>query len=158
MEDFCYLGGILTQFGGSVEDVAGRPHKVRGAFENLSTVWKSRELSSSTKMTFYCSIVESTLLYGCECWTQTKNLKKKEFRCFCGDVWGGFSGFFYPTVISNVELLRRTEQVGIAVKMTELKWRWIGHIARKDPQHLTRQSFEWSMEGARRSGDRKSVV
>ena len=38
VEDFCYLGGILTQYGGSAEDVAARLQKARGAFENLRAV------------------------------------------------------------------------------------------------------------------------
>ena len=140
VEDFCYLGGILTQFGGSVEDVAGRLQKTRGAFENLSAVWKSKELSLSTNMTFYCSIVETTFLYGCECWTLTKNLEKR-IRVFQRRFLRRILMIFYPTVISNVELLRTTGQVDIAVKVTERKWWWIGHIARKDPHHLTWSHF-----------------
>ena len=53
-------------YGESVEEVAGRLLKVKGAFENLRTMWRSREISVKTKLLLYCSIVESTILYGCE--------------------------------------------------------------------------------------------
>ena len=78
VEEFCYLGGILTAFGGTEEDIAGWLQKARGAFENLRAVWASREISLNTKLTFYCSIVKSTLLYGCECWTLTRGYRSSK--------------------------------------------------------------------------------
>ena len=59
-------------------------------------------------------------------------------------------GVLYPTLILNVDLLQKMGQEDVAVKIAERKWRWIGHIARRDPGHLTKQSFEWKLEGTRR--------
>ena len=149
--DFCYLGGTLTEQGGTSEDIAGRLQKARGAFENLRTLWSSREISLSTKLTFFSSIVMSTLLYGCECWTLTGGLEKK-IQVFQRKCLRRILGIFYPNRISNVELLRTTRQIDIAVEISDRKWRWIGHVARRDAGHLTRQSFEFAMDGGRRRG------
>jgi hypothetical protein len=43
--------------------------------------------------------------------------------------------------VSNVEILR-----------TDQKWRWIGHIERKQGDHLTKEAFRWSRTGKRKRG------
>ena len=51
-----------------------------------------------------------------------------------------------------MNLYQRTGQKDVVLKIIDRKWRWIGHIARKDPQHLTRQCLSFEMEGIRRRG------
>ena len=106
--EFCYLGSLLTPYGGSVEDVANRLRKARGAFESLRGVWSSREISRKTKLVFYCSIVESTLLYGSECWSLTRSLEKH-------------LQVFYLNRILNFDLLETTEQTDIIFKIIDRK-------------------------------------
>ena len=80
----------MTRYGGSVEDVANRLKKVRHAFSSLSGVWKSKEISRKTKPILCSSIVQSTLLYGCECWALTKVLNcasKFSSGNFCEGFW-----------------------------------------------------------------------
>ena len=38
------------------------------------------------------------------------------------------------------------------LQIVERKWKWVGHIARREPQHPTRQALRWHMEGKRRRG------
>ena len=146
VEEFCNLGGFLTGYGRSVEDMAGRLQKARDAFENLRTVWSSREISVKIKLLLYSNIVDSTLLYRCECWTMAKGLEKRlqVFQRRCLRI---ILRLFYSTLTSNANLLQRSGQRGIILKVVDRKWRWIGHIARKEPE-----SPVWRMEGVRRKG------
>ena len=100
---------------------------------------------------FYCSIVESTLLYGSECWSLTRSLEKR-LQVFQRKCLRRILGFFYPNRISNSDLLERTGQTDMIIKIIDRKWRWLGHVARKKPEHLTQQSFNWGMDGVRRRG------
>jgi hypothetical protein len=59
---------------------------------------------------------------------------------------------YYPNLMSNVEVLRRTGQQDMVTDITDRKWRWIGHMAMKHAQHLTRQAFEWHRTGRRGRG------
>ena len=116
--EFCYLGSLLTPYGGSVEDVANRLRKARGAFESLRGVWSSREISRKTKLVFYCSIVESTLLYGSECWSLTISLEKR-LQVFQRKCLRRILVFFYPNRILNFDLLERTGQTDIIIKIID---------------------------------------
>jgi hypothetical protein len=57
---------------------------------------------------------------------------------------------FYPNLVSNKEILRRTDQEDIVVEVADRKWRWVGHMARKGPENLTRQVFTWVLQGQRK--------
>jgi hypothetical protein len=54
---------------------------------------------------------------------------------------------FYPNLVTNKEILRRAGQIDVIEEITDRKWRWIGHIARKPPQHITRQILTWLQTG-----------
>ena len=102
-------------------------------------------------MKLFNSIVKSTLLNGCECWALTNRLEKKlrvfQQRCL-RRIWN----IFYPNLVSNEEVLRRANQTDLVTEITETKWRWVGHMARKEPEHLTCQAFSWEAEVRRRRG------
>ena len=95
--------------------------------------------------------MKSTLLYGCECWTLTKGSERK-LQVFQQKCLRRILKIFYLNLVSNKEVLRRAGQTDILVDIVERKWRWVGHIARRDPQHLTRQALSWQCQGTRRRG------
>ncbi|KAL9954522.1 hypothetical protein ACROYT_G042072 [Oculina patagonica] len=68
---FVYLGGTVTQEGGSDEDIKSRLGKARAAFSKLRNIWKSSQLKLKTKLKIFKSNVVSVLLYGCETWRMT---------------------------------------------------------------------------------------
>ena len=47
---FVYLGGTVTQEGGSDEDIKSRLRKARAAFSKLRNMWKSSQLKLRTKL------------------------------------------------------------------------------------------------------------
>ena len=151
VDKFVYLGGTLTKTGGSSEDVDSRIRKARAAFVNLSKIWSSNVYSARTKLTLFNSIVKSTLLYGCECWTLTKSSEKK-LQVFQQKCLRRIMRIFYPNLVTNVEVLRRARQEDVMADIVVRKWRWVGHIARREPQHLSKQAMSWHWHGHRRRG------
>lgn len=59
---------------------------------------------------------------------------------------------FWPEKIINEELLSRCNQEDIVTIIRKRRWRWIGHVLRKDPQSATRIALHWTLEGKRKRG------
>ena len=61
---FTYLGSVINITGGTNEDVMERIGKARSAFNTLASIWRSREITTTTKLRIFNSNVKSVLLYG----------------------------------------------------------------------------------------------
>ena len=59
---------------------------------------------------------------------------------------------FWPTLISNEELWRRTKQRKVGEEIKMRKFRWLGHTLRKSNEDITKQSLQWNPQGQRRRG------
>src|ERR1043165_6413093 len=80
--DSCvYLEGNICIQGGSEKDVERRIGLARGIWQALGKMWTSREISSSTKVRLYDTLVLSALLYNSETWT-LKETHKQRLRVF----------------------------------------------------------------------------
>ena len=77
VEEFQYLGSIISKTGGSCEDIKARTNKARHAFALLRPVWHTTSLSLKTKLKIFSSNVKSVLLYGSETWRLTAALINK---------------------------------------------------------------------------------
>ena len=68
VEDFTYLGSVLSKNNGAGKDSKARLSKARAAFAKLQPIWQFSKYSLRTKIHLYNSNVKSVLLYGSECW------------------------------------------------------------------------------------------
>ncbi|MCG8432127.1 MAG: reverse transcriptase family protein, partial [Candidatus Omnitrophica bacterium] len=71
VDDFVYLGSMVSKDSGTQKDIRCRINKARTAFWKLNNIWKSSIYSTTTKVRLYNSNVKSVLLYGSECWRTT---------------------------------------------------------------------------------------
>ena len=69
VEDFTYLGGVISQDARCEQDIRRRISLATGVASSLRTVWKERDTSLKTKVRVYESLVLSVLLYNAETWT-----------------------------------------------------------------------------------------
>ena len=81
VNQFSYLGSILTTTPTCKEDVENRIKAAHSAFGRLSSrVFNNHTLSIQTKIMVFRAVVLSTLLYACETWTlyrsDIKNLER----------------------------------------------------------------------------------
>ena len=58
--------------GGAEDDIKHCLGKATGAFNKLTKIWRSGQLSKNTKIRIFKSNVVAVLLYGCETWRMTK--------------------------------------------------------------------------------------
>ena len=151
-KEFTYLGSIVKNVGGADKDIRNRISKARYAFNMLNNIWKSQQYSIKTKLKLYQSCILSTLLYASECWRMTKDDDLDKVSVFHTKSLRRILRIFWPNKISNEELLRRCEQEGVANILMKRRWRWIGHVLRRDKHDNARIALYWTPEGKRKRG------
>ena len=88
VEQFTYLGSIITNDVTSAKDVENRMSKAGSAFGCLQKrVWQNHSLRFPTKILVYKAVVINTLLCGVNTWVlyrkQIKLLEQFHRRCLC---------------------------------------------------------------------------
>ena len=156
VDKFTYLGSIVSNTGGTDEDIQARINKARHAFVTLRPIWKSSTLSKRHKLRIFNSNVKSVLLYGSETWRETKTLSKK-LQTFVNKCLRQILNIRWPEIISNNDLWQQTNQDPIPQQIARRKWRWIGHTLRKPVHDITRQALQWNPQGKRRVGRPKTT-
>ena len=77
MERFTYLGSDIPVSAGCESEANRRLGRAWGVKDSLDNgVWRCRYLYGRTKVRVFRSLVLPVLLYGCETWTLTKDLRR----------------------------------------------------------------------------------
>jgi len=66
---FVYLGSTFQETEECEMDIRKRLGMGRSAVQSLSNIWKSRDITNTTKVRLLKSLVSPTATYGCEGWT-----------------------------------------------------------------------------------------
>jgi hypothetical protein len=165
VEHFTYLGSNISADGGASKDVDLRIQKARGVFARLSNVWRSTSLSKQLKMRIFNACVKSVLIYGCETWLVTNEIKRK-LQVFVNScyrrilrIWWTGNPADWP---SNEVLLKRAGQNDINWDIQMRKYGWIGHTLRKKnarecvnagaQAQVCYDALGWNPQGKRRPG------
>ena len=143
---FVYLGGTVTQEGGSDEDIKSRLGKARAAFSKLRNIWKSSQLKLRTKLRIFKSNVVAVLLYGCETWRMT-NLDATKLHVFLHKSLRRIMKIYWPMKTSNEEIRNRANISTISEQIFRWRWKFIGHILRMDPSKHPKTTLTWAPEG-----------
>jgi hypothetical protein len=115
----------------------------------MSKIWQSRHLSTKTKVRIFNTTVVSILLNGAETWKATKGIVQK-LQAFVNKCLRKVLGIWWPNLMSNEEVWRRTNHEPINIIFKRRKWKWIGHTLRKPQDDITKQALEWNPAGKRR--------
>ena len=74
--DFIFLGSKITADGDCSHEIKKRLLLGRKVMTNLDSIFKSRDITLSTKFCLDKAMFFPVVMYGCECWT----IKKAEHR------------------------------------------------------------------------------
>ena len=77
VEQFTYLGGVISCDNSSENDVGRRIGLATGASAALNTIWASKDITQETKLRVYRPLVLSILLYNSETWTLRESDKRR---------------------------------------------------------------------------------
>ena len=149
-DEFTYLGSTVTKDGGAEADIRKRLSKARNFFNILGKVLTSESYSRKTKFRLFQSNVIPVLLYGAELWrmTSTDELRLDRFHRVC---------LKKIMKISNEELYRLTSTKPVSETIRERRWRYIGHILRREPRSHVRVALILKPEGRRKKGRPKET-
>ena len=143
---FCYLGDMISCFGGASEAVSARIGSARKKFRQLSGVLVGKQgLSLMQRGKIYQCCVRPVLLYCCETWELTvaneMRLRWVELRMI--------------RMMCRVRLVDRVStdvlrgKVGVVVTMEDFliqrRLRWYGHVIRRDISSQIREVMEHEM-------------
>ena len=151
VEQFQYLGSIVSKKGGTEEDVDQRIKKAKSVFAQLGPIWRSQQLRRRTKLRIFESNVKSVLLYGCQTWKTTSTVTRK-LQTFINNCLRRIFNIYWPEKITNIELWKRAEQSPVAETIKKRKFGWIGHTLRRPENNISRQALEWNPQGKRKQG------
>ena len=77
VNDFVYLGSLISHDGGSETEILRRIGIARDCFFLLEkNIWRSH-IHTETKVQLYRTYILPVLLYGCETWTVTRTLERR---------------------------------------------------------------------------------
>ncbi|VDP72992.1 unnamed protein product [Schistosoma mattheei] len=71
------MGSIIDEHSGFNADVNAWIGKARAAYLQLKNIWKSKQLSTNTKVRIFNTNVKIVLLYAAETWRTTKAITQK---------------------------------------------------------------------------------
>ena len=151
VETFPYLGVMLDKQGGTATDIKRRLALARNAFSTLQPLWKSSKYSFKTKLRIFNTNVVAVLLYGAETW-RTNVADMNKLDAFHRKCMRKILKVFWPNQITNEELYHQTNTQPLSVTIKIRRWRWIGHVLRRDGNNIARTALNWAPEGKRRRG------
>ena len=156
VDNFTYLGSIVSTQDPTQKDIKSRLAKARSAFQRLRPVWKSKQYSRKTKIRIYNSNVKSILLYGSECWRVTKS-DMRSLSSFHHGCLRQICRIYWPRRISNKDLLDMTESTCIIEQIQQRRFRWLGHVFRMPGSNITKVALRWTPQGKRPRGRPKTT-
>jgi hypothetical protein len=100
---FVYLGCVVSENGGTEEDVASRIEKANGVFVQLYPLWRNNNISKGVKIRIFNTNVGSVVLYACETWKNTNQITKR-FQIFINKCLRRIMNIKCTDKITNEEL------------------------------------------------------
>ena len=133
VEKFTYLGSVVHSSTSCEAEVARRLGLAYGAMNSLKkAVWQSRYLSRKTKVRIFGSLVMPVLLYSCEAWTLTGELKRRLNTFVCNSLRRIF-GIRWQDHVSNQKVLELAGMSCVTCQIRLRQLRSFGHVMRFPP-------------------------
>ena len=150
VDSFRYLGSLVSEDGRCDSEIRSRIAMGKAAFGQLRTILRNLGIGMGTKMRILRTYVWSVILFGCECWTISKEMRK---RLEAAEMWFLRRMLRIPWTArrTNEEVLRRA---GVRRElMTVIRRRqigFVGHVVRGDG--LEKDCLLGMIEGRRARG------
>ncbi|KAI8433243.1 hypothetical protein MSG28_015319 [Choristoneura fumiferana] len=152
VQSYIYLGALITNSGGCVDEVKRRMAIARSAMDRLRKIWRSRNIYRSTKIRLVRALVFPIFLYAAETWTlrEVERRKIDALEMWC---WRRMLGVSWTEFRTNESIL---QELGIKQRLSSIVQSRIltffGHICRKGDAAMERLVIQGKVEGTRPRG------
>ena len=128
VSDFIFGGSKITADGDCSHEIKRRLLLGRNVMSNLDSIFKSRDITLSTKVRLVKAMIIPVVVYGCESWTVKKAECRRTdaFELWC---WRRLLRVPWTTRRSNQSILKEISS-GISLKgmILKLKLQYFGHL------------------------------
>ena len=149
--DFILVGSKITADGDCSHEIKRHLLLGRKVMTNLGSIFKSRDITLSTKVCLAKALVFPVVMYGCESWTIKKAEHRRidAFELWC---WRRLLRVPWTARRSNQSILKEIS-LGCLLEgqMLKLKLQYFGHLMRK-ADLLEKILMLGKIEGGRRRG------
>ena len=125
---FIFLGSKITADGDCSHDIKRRLLLRRKIMTNLDSIFKSRDITLSTKVHLVKAMVFPVVMYGCESWTVKKAERQRidAFELWC---WRRLLRVPWTARRSNQSILKEiSPEISLEGMMLNLKLQYFGHL------------------------------
>ena len=126
--DLIFLGSKITADGDCSHEIKRHLLLGRKVMTNLDSIFKSRDITLSTKVCLVKSTVFPVLMYGCESWTVKKSKRQRidAFELWC---WRRLLRVPWTARRSNQSILKEiSPECSLEGLMLKLKLQYFGHL------------------------------
>lgn len=155
VREFVYLGSLVNSQNDTTSEVKRRVLMANRCYFGLASQLSSQNISRSTKVKLYKTLIRPVLTYGSETWALTKRdenilgcFERKILRKIYGAVNenGGWRRRY------NFELYRLFKDPDIVKTVKLGRLRWVGHVMRMEESEPARKTLLGKPVGQRRRG------
>ena len=152
--DFIILGSKITVDGDCSHEIKIHLLFGRKVMTKLDSIWKSRDITLSTKVCLVKAMVFPVVMYGCESWTikKAEHQRIDAFELWC---WRRLLRVPWTARRSNQSILKEISP-GCSLEglMLKLKLWYFGHLIRR-PDSFEKTLMLGKIEGRQRRGQQK---
>jgi hypothetical protein len=121
----------------------------------LIKIMKSQEMSKSSKLKTYRTIIRPIVMYGCEGWTMSEP-KEEALKVWERKI---LRKVYYPKmdtngrrIHTNKELKDQYKSADIVASIKVRRLEWAGHVVRTDDERMVKRVFLENPGGRRKPG------
>jgi hypothetical protein len=158
-----YLGRLFSFFKTHDVELKNRINKCWAKFAMFRSELTSRSLDLERRLKLFKAVVQPTLLYGCSCWTLTREkeqLIRTTQRRMMRQIVGSRREMSNGQLEEWVDwIIRATREAEATMERYDVpdwveeahrrKFRWAGHVARRHDGRWTRDIRTWTVAGHR---------
>ena len=104
-----------------------------------------------TKLTLYKTLVRSVLTYGCESWYDYEIITWR-FTVFENKGLRRILKVKCQDKVTNASIQEVTQVPWLDEVLMTWRWRWFGHVMRREPTRIVSSVHKWRPDGSRRRG------
>ena len=128
--DFIFLSSKISADGNCSHEIKRCLLLGREVMTNLESIFKSRDITLSTKVRLVKAMVFPVVTYGCGSWTVKKAEHRRidVFELWC---WRRLFSVPWTARISNQSILKISPGISLEGMMLKLKFQYFGHLMRR---------------------------
>ena len=157
VDRYKYLGQTVMLNEHTREEVKIRIKAGWSCFGRYKDILCDTKLPMSIRRRMYNQCVIPTMTYGAETWTTTKQLEQK-LQVAQRAMERRMLNITIRDKVRNSEIRKQTQVKDIILKIKEAKWRWAGHLMRKDDNRWTKRMTEWQPRCGKRGRGRQKLM